>query len=248
MSMKLGSVPTLVVTSARLAEEVMKSQDLAFCSRPKMAGQRKMSYNGLDIALAPYSQEWREMRKICVLHLLCTKRIQQFRPVREDEVSRMMSKISEQAKLSEAINLSETLVSMTSTTTCRVAFGKRLDDEGQERGRFDGLLCETQAMLMGFFFSDYFPSLGWIDKLTGINSRLERIFQKFDSFYQELIDEHLDPNRPKSMDDDIIDLMFQLQRNRSTSFDITMDHIKALLMVIIFLPIFTTSSVKVQLI
>ncbi|CAI9099143.1 OLC1v1035920C1 [Oldenlandia corymbosa var. corymbosa] len=231
MSLKLGSIPTLVITSPRLAEEVMKNQDLVFCSRPKMTGQRKMTYNGLDIALAPYSQEWREMRKICVLHLLSTKRIQQFRPIREDETSRMIGSILKEATSSKVTNVSETMVSVTSNMICRIGFGKRLDDdEGQERRRLDGLLNEMQAMLLGFFFSDYFPSIGWMDKFNGMNSRLENVFQKFDSFYVELIDQHLDPNRPKSMDGDIIDLMLQLQRNKSTSFAVTMDHIKALLM------------------
>lgn len=36
--MKLGSVPILVVSSAKLAKEVLKTQDLAFCSRPKLLG------------------------------------------------------------------------------------------------------------------------------------------------------------------------------------------------------------------
>ena len=197
-----------------------------------MLALQKLTYNGIDIALAPYSQEWREMRKICVIHLLSAKRLQMFRPIREDEVSRMIKKISEQAaSTDQVINLSETLVSLACSMICRIAFGKRFDEEGQERRRFNGLIHEAQAMLGGFFFSDYFPSIAWIDKFTGMLARLESIYEKFDSFYQELIDEHLDPNRPKSMDGDIIDLMLQLQHDGSTSFEITMDHIKAMLMV-----------------
>ncbi|XP_027102417.1 5-OH-xanthotoxin synthase-like [Coffea arabica] len=235
MFLKLGSIPTLVISSARLAEEVLKNQDLIFCSRPKMLALQKLTYNGIDIALAPYSQEWREMRKICVIHLLSAKRLQMFRPIREDEVSRMIKKISEQAaSTDQVINLSETLVSLACSMICRIAFGKRFDEEGRERRRFDGLIHEAQAMLGGFFFSDYFPSIAWIDKFTGMLARLESIYEKFDSFYQELIDEHPDPNRPKSMDGDIIDLMLQLQQDGSTSFGITMDHIKAMLMNVFF--------------
>ncbi|CAI9099096.1 OLC1v1035867C1 [Oldenlandia corymbosa var. corymbosa] len=230
MSMKLGSRPLVVISSPRLAVEVLKNRDLVFSGRPKMKGQQKMSYNGLDIALAPYSQEWREMRKICILHLLSVKRVQQFRPIREDDVSQMISRIVKDATQSKVTNLSETMISVTSTMIGRIAFGKRLDEDGHEQRKFEELVHEVHAMFLGFFFSDYFPSLGWMDKITGINHRLERIFEKFDSFYQELINEHLDPDRPESMNDDIIDLMLQLQKDKSTSFDITMDHIKAFLM------------------
>ncbi|XP_027083587.1 5-OH-xanthotoxin synthase-like [Coffea arabica] len=235
MFIKLGSVATLVISSAKLAEEIMKNRDLEFCSRPKLTGLQKFTYNGLDIALAPYGQEWREMRKICVTHLLSAKRLLMFRPIHEDEVSRMIRKISKQAASSDpVINLSETIMSLTSTMICRIAFGKRFDEEGHERRRFDGLIREAQALLVAFFFSDYFPAVGWIDKFTGMLSRLESIFEKFDSFHQELIDEHLNPNRPKSMDGDLIDLMLQLRKDGTTSFEITMGNIKAMLMDVFF--------------
>ncbi|KAH0654567.1 hypothetical protein KY289_032245 [Solanum tuberosum] len=41
----------------------MKKQDLAFCSRPSLLGQQKLSYNGHDIGFASYDDYWREMRK-----------------------------------------------------------------------------------------------------------------------------------------------------------------------------------------
>uniref|UniRef100_M1D456 Cytochrome P450 n=1 Tax=Solanum tuberosum TaxID=4113 RepID=M1D456_SOLTU len=43
-SLKLGSSTMIVVSSANLAEEVTKTQDLAFCSRPSLLGQQKLSY------------------------------------------------------------------------------------------------------------------------------------------------------------------------------------------------------------
>ncbi|XP_027099114.1 6,7,8-trihydroxycoumarin synthase-like [Coffea arabica] len=230
MSLKHGSLPVLVVSSARMAEEVMKNHDLIFCSRPPMLGQRKLSYNGLDIGLAPYAEQWRELRKICVLHLLSSKRVQSFRPIREDEVYRMIRKISQESASSQVTDLTHTLLSLTCTMICRIGFGKRYDEEGQERKRFHFLMHEAQAVLVAFYFSDYFPTIGWLDKYTGMLSRLEKVFNKLDLFYQELIDEHLDPNRPTSMDGDIIDLLLQLQNDRSTPFDLTVDHIKAMLM------------------
>lgn len=43
MFLRLGFVPTLVVSSARMAEEVMKTHDLEFSSRPSLLGQQKLS-------------------------------------------------------------------------------------------------------------------------------------------------------------------------------------------------------------
>jgi len=108
----------------------------------------------------------------------------------------------------------------------------RYEDEDVERSRFHSLLNETQAMFTASFFSDYFPFIGgWIDKLSGLSSRLERLFKDMDEFYEEIINDHLDPGRPKSEHQDIVDVLLQLRKERCFSFDLTLDHIKAILMV-----------------
>ncbi|KAK8527657.1 hypothetical protein V6N12_054862 [Hibiscus sabdariffa] len=66
--------------------------------------------------------------------------------------------------------------------------------------------------------------------LTGFNNFLEKTFEEFDTFYQELIDEHLDPNRPKPEENDIIDVLLQISKDGGFPFDLTIDHIKAILM------------------
>ncbi|KAF3642168.1 putative cytochrome 83B1-like [Capsicum annuum] len=218
----------VVVSSPKLAKEVLKTKDLTYCSRASILGQQKLSYNGHDIGFAPYNDHWREMRKICVLHLFSLKKVQSFSPVREDEVSRMIKKISQQAINSQITNLSTILISLTSTIICRVAFGIRYYEEAHERKRFDELFTETQAMLASISVSDFFPSLSWIDKLTGLTDRIEKNFKDLDEFYEELIEQHLDPNRPKSMEGDILDLLLQLKNEKSTPIDLTLEDIKAL--------------------
>ncbi|KAM3357123.1 hypothetical protein P3S68_023837 [Capsicum galapagoense] len=85
-------------------------------------------------------------------------------------------------------------------------------------------------MLAEFFFSDYFPLSGWLDKLFENISRLEKNFMDLDKFYEELIEKHLNPNRPKSMEGDIVDLLLQLMKEQLTPIDLTLDNIKAILM------------------
>jgi len=92
-----------------------------------------------------------------------------------------------------------------------------------------------------FFFSDYIPFSGWIDKLRGLHTRLERTFKEFDKFFQEVIDEHMDPNRNTPENEDIIDVLLQLKKQRSFCVDLTNDHIKAVLMVWSSCPLFLIS-------
>ncbi|KAH9758978.1 cytochrome P450 83B1 [Citrus sinensis] len=213
VSLRLGSVPMLVVSSAKMAEEVLKTHDLQFCSRPALLSQQKVSYNGLDVAFAPYNAYWREIRKISVA--------------------------------SKPVNLSELMKSLTSSITCRIGFGKSYEVEDQgisERSRFGALLTETQALVVGFFVTDYFPSIGWVDNITGMIRRLERNFKEFDAFHQELIEEHLDPARIKTDQEDIVDVLLQIWKQRGSKVDITWDHIKAVLMDVLIAGTDTTAA------
>ncbi|KAK8443667.1 hypothetical protein SEVIR_9G010800v4 [Setaria viridis] len=76
MQLRLGTVPTVVVSSAEAAREVLKTHDAACCSRPDTPGARRLSYGHKDVAFAPYSDCWHEMRKLFVVELLSMRRVQ----------------------------------------------------------------------------------------------------------------------------------------------------------------------------
>jgi hypothetical protein len=144
----------------------------------------------------------------------------------------MIKNISNHAASSIVTNLSEILTSLSSTIICRIAFGRKYEDEGTKRSKFQGMLHEFEALLIAFFVSDYIPFTGWIDKLSGLRARLERNFQEMDEFYQEVIDEHLDPSRTHGDDEEVIvDVLLQLKKERLFPIDLTFDHIKGVLMV-----------------
>ncbi|KAG5629532.1 hypothetical protein H5410_001249 [Solanum commersonii] len=235
MFMKLGFSQLVVISSSRIAKEVLKTHDFAFSSRPSYLVQRKLSYNGLDVAFSPYNNYWREMKKICTLHLFSPKKVQSFRPIREDEVSRMINRVTELASSSKLVNLSEICHLYRATYRVLLDLVREMMRKAMESKRSSKLLCEAQAMIGGSFLSDHFPIFGrWIDCIvTRKATRLEKIYNELDLFYQELIDEHLSSTRPKSMDGDIVDMLIVLkdQNLSSSSLNLIWDHIKAVLMV-----------------
>ncbi|KAL3655320.1 hypothetical protein CASFOL_001106 [Castilleja foliolosa] len=236
MSIQLGFRKVLVISSANIVNEILKSHDAIFSGRPTLTSLHRLSYNAIDVAFSSYGDFWREMRKLSTLHLFSHKQAQSFRPVREQEVSRMIRKIAEDASTSASrvTNLSEMMKMLTGNIIYRVALGKSMEYEGIEYKRFFELFDGVQGILTGLFVSDYFPGLGWIDKISGMSARLEKIFKELDEFYEELIEEHLDyKNRPKSMDGDILDVVLGVRRDGSSTVDLTRDHVKALLMNII---------------
>ncbi|XP_020111902.1 cytochrome P450 71A1-like [Ananas comosus] len=240
MYLKLGCRPTVVVSSADMAREILKTHDLESCSRPSLTSYTKLSYGGSDIGLAAYGEQWRELRRICIIELFSAKKVASFRSIREEEVERTMSSISSYSSSSLPVDLSKELIALTSTITCRMAFGRSYHDVGS---RFQAILNETQAMLAGFFIADYLPIIGWADWLTGMRARLEKNFIDLDRFYQRVIDEHLDTvQQQRGSSEDFVHILLRMQKDENS---LTTDQIKAVLMDV-FIGGSDTSSATVE--
>ncbi|KAL5981645.1 hypothetical protein ACLOJK_015708 [Asimina triloba] len=154
MLLHLGKIPTIV-----------------FSSRPFSYAAHQLLYGGNDMAFAPYGSYWWQARKICILELLSSRRVQSFKPVREEEVGRMIKKISSISSMEEE--------------------GKRID--------IGHLTKELEELLGGFYVVDYFPSLEWIDILSGKKGRLGKNFKGWDDFLDQVLEEK---SRMMTYDDD----------------------------------------------
>ncbi|KAJ4710980.1 Cytochrome P450 [Melia azedarach] len=228
MLLKFGRIPVVAISSAETAREVLKVHDLDCCSRPPLASTRKLTYNYLDVAFSPYSEYWRELKKIYARELFSSKRVRSFRFIREEEVTMLMNSISQSAN---PVDLSEKIFGLSGSIIFRMAFGKRsnLDDR-----RFQELIHAAEAVLRGFTAGECFQYVGWIiDRLTGYHAKLEKAFHGLDTFFEERINDHLNPHRTKQEQDDVIDVMLKMGRDQSESkveAQLTKDHIKAVLL------------------
>ncbi|KAK9054392.1 hypothetical protein SSX86_025470 [Deinandra increscens subsp. villosa] len=229
VSLRFGFNSVIVISSPSLAKEVLKTQDLLFCDRPlSFTGERKMSYDGIDIAFSPYGEQWKKMRKIFNHHLFSPKRVQSLSYIREDEIESTMKEMHDLALSSKMINLSEMMKNVTTNIMLRVNFGKRYQE-------VFGPLDAIQACLVDRHFSDIWPGLpfsGLVDQLLGKTNQLEKCFQDLDSFYQKQIDEHLNNQKHKRAneqeEDDVIDILLQLAKDEL--FSLTHEEMRAMLM------------------
>ncbi|XP_030449479.1 cytochrome P450 71B10-like [Syzygium oleosum] len=233
MLIHLGGIPTVIVSSPSAAGEVLKTHDLECCSRPRLVGTGRLSYDYLDIAFVEYGDYWRELRKLVVLELFSAKRAQSFRYVREEEVGSMIELITESAENRTPVNMSEKFMALTANITCRVAFGKAFQATEFDDGRLVHMIHEALAMLGSFSASDFFPRFGWIvDRFTGLHSRLEKSFRNLDVIYQKVIDEHRNANKSNEEEEDIVDLLLKMERDQTVLAGVRLkeDNIKAILM------------------
>ncbi|KAH7849083.1 hypothetical protein Vadar_012768 [Vaccinium darrowii] len=230
MHLQLGENSTIVISSPRLAKEVMQTHDLAFANRPQLLAVKIMTYDYVDIAFCPYGDYWRQMRKICILELLSAKNVRSFCSIREDEVSHLIGSIK--SSLGSPINLAQKILSSTNNVLFRAAFGKRYDDQ-------DALMPLIKEMIdlsEGFSVCDLFPSLKVLHFLSGMRYKLVRLHQKVDQILENIINEHEENLRSnkegngEAGEEDLLDVLLRLKHRGGLQFPTTNNNIKAIVM------------------
>ncbi|EEF48742.1 premnaspirodiene oxygenase isoform X1 [Ricinus communis] len=226
MSIQLGQISAVVISSVQGAKEVLKTQGEVFAERPLIIAAKIVLYNRKDIVFGSYGDHWRQMRKICTLELLSAKRVQSFRSVREEEVSEFVRFL--QSKAGTPVNLTKTLFALTNSIMARTSIGKKCEKQETFSSVIDGV-TEVSG---GFTVADVFPSLGFLHVITGMKSRLERLHRVADQIFEDIIAEHK-ATRALSKNDDpkeaanLLDVLLDLQEHGNLQVPLTNDSIKA---------------------
>ncbi|KAI4324098.1 hypothetical protein L6164_023662 [Bauhinia variegata] len=214
MWLHLGQTPTLVLSSADLAREMVKTHDVVFSSRPQTTAAKILLYGGKDVAFAPYGEEWRQKRKICVLELLSLKRVQSFQSIREEEVADLAQKIRQACRGNDGcyVNLSEMLIETSNNIVCRSAFGHKYSTH-DGNSKLAELARKLLTQLTAFSVGDFFPSLSWLDVITGLVGELNTTFRELDAFFDAVIADHKKVKRDDVNSDKkhFVDILLQLQ-------------------------------------
>lgn len=232
MFLQLGSVPTIVISSADMAEQVLRTRDNCCCSRPSSPGPKLLSYNFRDLAFTPYSDHWKAMRKLFSAELLSPKRAELLWHAREVEVDRLIRSISSGASPILPVDVTEKVYLLVDGIVGLFAFGKSYEGKQFRDQKFHHVVAEAMKVLGAFSAEDFFPFVGWIiDTISGHKAMCSSCFRNLDGYFQMVIDEHLDPIRPKPEQEDLVDVLIEFLKDRNGPFQFTHDHIKAMLMV-----------------
>ncbi|KAF7059506.1 hypothetical protein CFC21_066401 [Triticum aestivum] len=229
MLLRLGRVPTLVVSSADAAREVLQLQDHAFANRPSLTIPRRLLYGCTDIAFAPHGAYWRGVRKIAVLHLLSPARVRAYRGEREEEVAELVRKVERQAhEGGGVVRLSELLSGFAKDVNGRIVLGVRASGGAGWRAKVDALLEEANALLREFHVGDYFLWLAWVAAVDGTDAKVSRAFERIDRILEIIV--AASAGTGCRHDEAFVHVLLSLQSDSSgAGWRLTRDNVKALL-------------------
>ncbi|CAI9096987.1 OLC1v1033266C2 [Oldenlandia corymbosa var. corymbosa] len=239
MHLQIGEIPTLVVSSSRVAEKILKTHDLAFADRVEFLGNKITMYDCSDIAMCQYGEYWRQMRKICMIELLSAKNVRSFEHIRNDEASQLISSLKAAGGGAAAsggavsVDLTEELRKYSNNMVSRAAFG-RVNEE--DRDAFLKLLADMASSEATLDVVDLFPSLKILHPILSRRNEFMKIRNIYDRIMDRIIDQHCKnfartkQGMGESGQEDLVDVLLRVKGSGDLQVQISNDNIKAVLM------------------
>ena len=212
MHLRFGSFPVVVGSSVEMAKAFLKTHDVTFASRPKIAAGKHTTYNYSDITWSPYGPYWRQARRMCLMELFSAKRLESYEYIRREEMNACLRDLYESSN--EVVFLKGNLTTVSLNVISRMVLGKKYTDETVDSivspDEFKKMLDELFLLSGVLNRGDSIPWIDFLD-LQGYIKRMKALSKKFDRFLEHVLDEHIE--RMKGVKDyvakDMVDVLLQ---------------------------------------
>ncbi|BAU00255.1 hypothetical protein LR48_Vigan06g029300 [Vigna angularis] len=215
LSLRFGSQPILVVSSASAAEECFTKNDIVFANRFRSSTSKYLGFNNTIITASSYGDHWRNLRRISSLEILSNHRLNSFLGVRKDETMKLLRKMVRISGKEESakVELRPMFAELTFNIVIRMVCGKRYYGEehdgttAEEAKKFRELMDEISQFGLGSNLGDFVP----LFRIFRSHKKLRKVGEKLDAFFQGLIDEH---RNKKESSNTMIDHLLSSQKSQ----------------------------------
>ncbi|PIA63577.1 hypothetical protein AQUCO_00201133v1 [Aquilegia coerulea] len=209
MQLRLGHVPTVVVSSPEAAELFLKTHDTNFASRPQNLGG-----DTGGMGSAQYGPYWRNLRKLCSIHLLSMSKVDSFKSLRKDKVRDLVRNINKASSAESAegggvVDMSNQVGLVIENITYGMIFGVDYINKGYN---IKECIRDAEILAGAFNLADYITFLRPFD-LQGLTKRTKDVIKNLDDMLEKIIVEHEHDMIGQQKDHrDFIDVMLSLMK------------------------------------
>ncbi|XP_010415197.1 PREDICTED: cytochrome P450 81D11 [Camelina sativa] len=215
-SLRLGNKLVFVVSSLPIVEECFTKNDVVLANRPKSMASKHISYNYSSMVSAPYSEQWRNLRRIGAVEIFSNHRLNSFTSIRRDEIRRLIARLSRSQNSSlefGKVEMNSMLSNLSFNNIIRMVAGKCYYGDGAEDDleakRVRQLIGEAMTCFGAGHAADHLPVLRWF---TDFERRVKKIAGRLDEFFQGLVDEKRAAKEKK--ENTMIDHLLSLQESQ----------------------------------
>lgn len=215
--LKLGSVNTVVVQSAKAAEIMFKNHDLAFADRRSPEALTSFGFNEGAMAFNIYTPYWREIRKICAAELLSNIRLNETADIRRQGIDKMVSWIEDESKASKArgesgeIDIADLSFRYYFSLIGQLTLSRDvLGSENNDGPEFFEAMVTLMELATAPNVSDFLPFLKWLDP-EGIKRKMLKAMGRCVKIVARYVKERVEERKLGTKKSDLLEILLDYE-------------------------------------
>ncbi|KAK1423389.1 hypothetical protein QVD17_18691 [Tagetes erecta] len=241
MSLKLGHITTVVISSAAAAKEVLQKQDLVFSTRHIPDAVNAYNHAQHGVVWLPVCAEWRTLRRILNNNIFSNNSLEANQHLRNQKVEELITYCRKASLSNDYVDIGRAAFRTSLNLLSNTIFSKDLVDPYEDSAKeFKEVIGNIMVEIGKPNLVDYFPMLRKIDP-HGIRRRMGCLFEKMFEIFDKLIEERSRMGSGRLNDqDDVLEVC--LKSIEDNPNEINLAYIKSLFLDLFGAGTDTTSS------
>ncbi|KAI8027919.1 Cytochrome P450 76T24 [Camellia lanceoleosa] len=218
MSLKLGTMTTIVVSSPSIAEQVLQKHDQIFSSRTLPNVVQVLNHHKASIVWSSALSPWRNLRKICKEHVFSTRCLDANRGLRQKKVRELLDYVKLSCENGQEVDIGKaaftTTLNLLSSTFFSIDIAHHNSNFSQE---FKDLVWALMEIAGKPNIADFLPLFKLIDP-QGLQGQTRRYMQRLFDIFDGIINQRLQLRASVSPPtvDDFLEVLLNLGKENDT--------------------------------
>ena len=214
MSLKLGSISTIVVSSPETAKEVLHRNDQAFSGRAVLGAVKAHNHHESSVIWSPTSAYWRKIRKICTREMFSVQRLNASQGLRKKIVQELLDHVEECCGRGCAVDIGAATFTASLNLLSNTIFSTNLAHHDSTFSQeFKDIVWGVMEEAGKPNFADYFPAFRLIDPQC-IQRNMKVHFGKLIDIFDGLITQRVQ-SKASSASNDVLDAFLNLTKENN---------------------------------
>lgn len=231
MTITLGSVTTIVISSPEMAREVLQKKDEVFSGRKVPDSMALLDHTPNAVAWISTGELWRTIRRVLSIFLTSQQKLDSLRDLRQTVVQEMVQHVKVAGERGECVDIGKLAFTTALNQMSNTCFSVNVAEYVAE-DFFKGFYRAVKTIMeidAKFNIGDYFPLIKGLD-LQGIRRKSKEAYGFLDKLCDKFITERLKDRESKMQRrGDLLDSFLDFSQENESQF--TLKHVHVLLVV-----------------
>jgi len=199
MTLKLGTITTIVISSPQLAKQVLHENSQIFSNRTVPHASYATEHYKFSMSCLPLSPPWKKLRRVCATKVLSPKMLDLTKIFRQQKLQELLDYVKEKGNKGEVFDIGEVVFTTVLNSISNTLFSMDLahlthDEKSKEFGNIIwGIMEEAGKPNV----SDFFPILRPLDP-QGVHAKMTNYMKKLCDIFDGIIEERINSRSTKA--------------------------------------------------